>query len=93
VVVIAQDGVASATITATRTEQSTLAAVGVWGARAAIGGSSFSCQAFDFQDETYQGKSAELKDLGGNLCGCPKPTETCKSVSSGLEPPEPLPAP
>jgi len=94
--VVSDPDPASATISATRIDRSALAAVAVFGAQAAIGGSSFSCQAFDLDAEPYLERAPTLSDLGNNLCGCPEPNEPCKRVSANLEPPppvEPPPAP
>jgi len=88
--VVSEPGLASATITATRIEQSALAAVAAWGARAAVGGSALSCQMIDLDSESYRGIAAELDDLGLNACGCSEPIASCKASSTGLAPPSPL---
>ncbi|HZO13908.1 MAG TPA: hypothetical protein VFB62_11640, partial [Polyangiaceae bacterium] len=90
VMVISELRPASVAISASRVEQSLLAAVAVWGARAAIRGSALVCQAYDLDSESYDGSPAVLDDLGDNVCGCPEPTSSCKAVSAGLEPPAPL---
>jgi hypothetical protein len=80
----------SATLLATRIDQSARAAVAAIGAHAALGGSAFTCQAIDLDYETNRGEIGRLEDLGGNLCGCPEPTAPCKAVSANLEPPPAL---
>jgi hypothetical protein len=89
-IVFAKDDAARATIGATRIHQSALAALAAWGAELAVGNSALTCQAFDLDQESYQGKPASLEDLGGNGCGCPDVIGGCKAVSAGLEPPLPL---
>ncbi|HZO13360.1 MAG TPA: hypothetical protein VFB62_08870, partial [Polyangiaceae bacterium] len=69
VVVWSQLVPASATITKTRIEQSTRAAVSAYGAHLAIGGSTLRCQAFDLDYERYHEIASTLEDLGGNSCG------------------------
>jgi hypothetical protein len=90
VIVISQPSDASATIARTRIHQSALAAISAWGAHVAIGDSALSCQTVDLNSETFQGKTAELEDRGGNTCGCPEATGSCKALSAGLQPPQPL---
>ncbi|HZO14789.1 MAG TPA: hypothetical protein VFB62_16055 [Polyangiaceae bacterium] len=84
---------ARATLIATHVDRSVRAGLVAYGAHAAIGGSTLICQAFDFDSELYRGSDAELDDLGGNLCGCPEPTQSCKAVTANLQPPEPASAP
>jgi hypothetical protein len=93
VIVVSVLGPASATVSATRIERSTRAALSAHGAHAAIGGSAMSCQSFDLDSESYKGKAATLEDLGGNLCGCPEPKGKCVAASASLEPPPPLEPP
>ena len=90
VIVASIPDAASVTITRTLIDRSALAAVASWGAHAAIGESTMSCQAFDLDAETLEGVAAVFEDLGGNLCGCPEPTASCQAVSAGLAPPSPL---
>ena len=91
VMVVSNPGPASASIHATRIHQSAFAAVAAWGADVDIGGSALSCQSIDLNRESYAGQTANFGDLGGNGCGCPDATETCKALSAGLEPPTPAP--
>jgi len=90
VLVLSELAPASTNLLATRIEHSVRASVAVFGAHAAVGGSAFTCQAFDFDRESYEGTPATFEDLGGDLCGCPQATEPCKAVSTGLEAPAPL---
>ena len=90
VVVVSDTVPTSVSITATHVDHSALAALAAWGAHAALGGSTLTCQAFDMNSETYATKPATLEDRGGNLCGCPEATGSCKALSQGLEPPLPL---
>lgn len=48
-----------------------------------------TCQAFDLVTESYRGARATLEDLGGNRCGCPEPTTSCKASSASLVPRQP----
>ncbi|HZO17305.1 MAG TPA: hypothetical protein VFB62_28705, partial [Polyangiaceae bacterium] len=86
-------GAASTTITATRIDQSALAAVAAFGAHAAVGGSMLRCQAFDLDTEAYLGNAGTLEDLGNNVCGCPEASAPCKAASANLEPPPSLDTP
>jgi hypothetical protein len=90
VMVVSHANPASVIITGTRIHQSALAAAAVWGAHGAIENSAMTCQAFDLNRESYRENAGELEDLGGNACGCPEPTRTCKAESAGLVPPPPL---
>jgi len=83
-------GAATATVGATRIHQNALAAISSWGAHVAVGRSALSCNAFDLNAETNFGSAAEFDDLGENVCGCPEPIGSCKSVSAGLQAPPPL---
>jgi hypothetical protein len=90
VVVMAAEDSASTSIIATRVDRAALAAVATWGAYVSVSGSAFTCQAIDVATETYLGRAATLEDLGGNLCGCPDATESCKALSANLQPPTAL---
>lgn len=54
-VVVAELGPTEVNVTATRIEQSVLAALASWGADSAVGASVLRCQAFDLDSETYGG--------------------------------------
>ena len=92
IIVVSNPQPASATITATRIEQSTLAAIAAWGGSVGVGRSALACQAFDIDTEVFDGHAAELEDLGDNTCGCEEVTATCKAVTAALTPPAPLEA-
>jgi hypothetical protein len=73
-----------------RIDSSARAGIVNFGAAVTLQSTSLSCQLFDLDSETFANNTARFEDLGGNLCGCPEPTEPCKSVSVGLQPPSPL---
>jgi hypothetical protein len=57
----------------------------------------FDCAAIDLAAEPFGGVPADIRDLGGNVCGCatgPDAGEThaCKALSATLSPPDPPPA-
>jgi hypothetical protein len=79
VLLAAAPGPASARLIATRIDNSERAAVSVFGATGAMGGSLLTCQAFDLDYQVFEGNTPRLEDLGGNRCGCPDATELCKS--------------
>ncbi len=90
IVVVSQLGLGEATVTHTHVADSARAGLSVWGGRLAVGTSTLSCQSFDLNGDSYEGVAHELIDLGGNACGCPEATGTCKAVSASLVPPQPL---
>jgi len=90
IVVVSDLAQATAHITGTRVERSALAGLAAWGALVVLGDSSFVCQAFDLNAETYLQRAAAFDDLEGNLCGCPEPNAPCRAASANLEPPTAL---
>jgi hypothetical protein len=81
----------TAKLIATRLEHGTRSALLSWGGHALLERSEFVCHAFDFDAGTTHLGTARFEDLGGNGCGCPIPDGTCKLVTTGIAPPEPLP--
>jgi hypothetical protein len=78
---------AYATITGSVIRDNARAGVSSFGAHLALGSSQLSCNQFDLNGEQWTPRSAQLEDLGDNVCGCGDETHECRSVSTGLEPP------
>jgi hypothetical protein len=76
-----------------RVDNSQRAAVACFGGRAAISASALSCHSYALDAESHAGHSCELVDIGGNACGCGTLDDSCKAVSSSLEPPAPVGSP
>jgi hypothetical protein len=93
VIVFTKRVAASATITRTHIHQGALAAIAAWAAHVRLSDSALSCHTFDLNTESYMGTLAEIEDLGGNACGCPNATASCRAVSTGLLPPQSLELP
>jgi hypothetical protein len=75
-------------------QDSARSGLAAFGSHLSLKSSSFTCQAFDIDTETYQGVAGTVDDEGGNLCGCGGPMAACLAVSSGLAPLAPVtPAP
>ncbi len=81
------------TVTKTRIDHSARAGIASFGAKVTIGGSTLSCQSFDFDSEQDKGAKASFSDAGGNTCGCPEATGGCHAATAMLQPPDPLPVP
>jgi len=73
-----------------RIERSERAAFGNFGAEATLVGSELLCQDFDIVAEPFMDIEPKMHDGGGNRCGCPTAADSCKSESSGIEPPTAL---
>ena len=58
------------------------------GADVSVTNASLACQAFDLNGETLGTIDHSFSNGGGVSCGCPTPSEECKAVSAGLQPPE-----
>ncbi|MBI4703322.1 MAG: DUF1565 domain-containing protein [Deltaproteobacteria bacterium] len=79
---------ASASISATRIEQSARAALSNFGASVTYGSTLMQCQLYDIDGETYAGDKSSFDHHGGSLCGCPLADRGCIVKSAGIEPPE-----
>ncbi|MBW2457401.1 MAG: hypothetical protein JRI68_23035 [Deltaproteobacteria bacterium] len=82
----------SATITNLHIADSARAGLVSFGASVSLADTQIRCAAFDLTGEPSDGADFEIVDHGGNSCGCPTADGTCKAVSAGLQPPDPLPA-
>jgi len=71
-----------------RVRDSARAGVACFGATVAVESSVIACNDYALNTETYLGQACELTDEGGNACGCEPLSDTCKAVSSSLEPPQ-----
>jgi hypothetical protein len=70
------------------------AGISAYGSNVSIGNNWFRCNAFDLTAETLGDNLAEFDDAGDNLCGCgAELSNTCKSVSTMVAPPEPVESP
>jgi hypothetical protein len=58
-----------------------------FGGALALARSRSVCDEVDLAIDAYAGSEAELTDLGGNFCGCPKANEECRASSVVLQPP------
>jgi hypothetical protein len=92
VCIFADTGSASAVVTASRVEGSARAGVSSFGADVTIGSTSFECNAIDLDGESLASVPFTFHDEGGNACGCSGASIACQISSSGLAPPEPIPA-
>ncbi len=66
------------------------AGIANFGAQVVLGTSQLDCNAIALNGETYLGTPDQFEDLGSNLCGCESELTVCKSLSTGLSPPEPF---
>jgi hypothetical protein len=71
-------------------EDNVRAGIANFGATLELGESVLRCHDFDLDGEVVAEKQFVFHNLGGNVCGCPEATDTCKLVSAALEPPEAL---
>jgi hypothetical protein len=55
-----------------------------------LSATAIDCASIDLAAEPHDSLDAPFEDRGGNACGCPTATNTCKALSSGLEPPSEL---
>ncbi len=86
-VVVSESGPATAAITNSLVQDSDRAGLGNFGAHVGLGATVLTCNAFDLASETFLDQPFAFDDLGQNSCGCPEPSEACKAISAGLEPP------
>lgn len=63
--------------------------VAVFGARVDLSSARIECAEIDLPTSTLNGYEADLRDLGGNVCGCGDATKICKVTGSMLEVPSP----
>lgn len=90
VTIAAMNGDASATLTRCLLERSDRAGVASFGGKATVVATRLECNAIDLDGETFEGRSSEFGDEGGNVCGCQDDTRPCKVLSSSLSPPVPI---
>jgi hypothetical protein len=83
-------GPASAEIDSTVVANSARGGLAAFGAEVQLAQSTAMCNAFDISTEHLNGQDGRIVDLGDNRCGCPEPEPSCKAVSVGLTPPEPI---
>lgn len=88
VAVAAEEGPASATVTASRIEGNARAGVSAFGATAAVGTTQLECNAFHLDKETFEASAPAFEDRGGNVCRCQGAEIACQVSSSNLAPPE-----
>jgi hypothetical protein len=79
---------AFATVRSSRVEGNGRAGLSNWGATISVQGSAFFCNPIQLNGELDLGSDFAYADLGGNVCGCDGPLETCQVQSSQLEPPK-----
>jgi len=79
-----------AVVTHSLVEQSARAGVVSFGSDFSLGWTEIRCAPVALDGEEYQGWSFAFIDLGGNDCSCADAGATCKVLSDGLAPPEPL---
>jgi parallel beta helix pectate lyase-like protein len=91
VVVASFFGPAGATITRSRIDDSARAGLSSFGAFVALGSTHIRCAGIPLTGDPFDGQTFVLEDRGDNRCGCPSADGPCRSVSAGLEPPQPLP--
>ncbi len=90
IVVFSDEAPGTAMLIGTRVEQSARAAVSSFGAEVTISGSLFQCQVFDWAGNPFHEYDYGFHDQGGNLCGCPDATESCRIDTATIEPPKPV---
>jgi len=73
-----------------RIENGIRAGLACFGATAKLTSNAFVCHSFDLEGEPFASRTHRFENLGNNGCGCTEPTESCKAISAGLMPPEPL---
>ncbi|RLB63901.1 MAG: hypothetical protein DRI90_05855 [Deltaproteobacteria bacterium] len=78
-------------VVASRIDDSTRAGVASFGATVSLGTTLVGCAAFPLNGESFNGSDFVFEDRGGNACACLGASGPCKSVSAGLEAPQPLP--
>jgi len=79
--------------TAGRIEASARAGITSFGAVAHVGASVFTCDTIDLDGEAANGRDYALDDAGNNHCECDGQARTCRVLTSGLVPPQPLATP
>ncbi|RLB60052.1 MAG: hypothetical protein DRI90_14605 [Deltaproteobacteria bacterium] len=80
----------SATLTNLLIADSARAGLATFGSFVSLADTHIRCAAFPLNGEPFEGSDFELDDRGGNSCGCPTADDTCKLISAGLQPPDPL---
>ncbi|MBW2458201.1 MAG: right-handed parallel beta-helix repeat-containing protein [Deltaproteobacteria bacterium] len=82
-----------ATLSLLRTTTVGNARVGVssFGGQVLLADNLIECNTIDLNGEDYSGHQAQFADQGGNVCRCGDAVETCKVLSSSLEPPQAAP--
>lgn len=92
VAVFRQSGPAHAVIESSLLTQARRAGVSNFGAVVNLEATVLRCHAFDLDGEIYLGNDYMFHDQGHNQCGCPSADASCTVASTGLMPPEPVPA-
>jgi hypothetical protein len=75
-------------IAQSRIENNARAGIANFGGNAVLTESELVCHAFDLNGENSAGYTWSFDGSHDNKCGCPEPTGTCGSKSSGLEAPD-----
>jgi hypothetical protein len=88
--VLAETAETKAELHRTMVTESARAGLSSFGADVSLEALSLICNDIALDGEPHLGQDFVFVDLGDNLCGCPAATDTCKVVSTGLTPPEPL---
>lgn len=88
VLVASQVAPAALRIENSRVADSARAGVVAFGAPVELSDTHIRCASVSLAGEVYDAQSFELRDGGGNLCGCPEADEACKLISAELEPPD-----
>ena len=76
-------GNSSAVVTGGNLSQNARAGIAAFDSVLDLGETSFDCNAIQLNGEG----DFEVRDQGGNACGCQGNSQACQVMSSGLEPP------
>jgi hypothetical protein len=66
------------------------AGLSFFGSQVTLTGARLECNTIHLDGEPQGEHPFELKNLGGNQCGCGQATEECKVLTTALAPPEPF---
>jgi hypothetical protein len=91
VAVFSEFGTAFALLTDVRIEDSARASISNFGGNLDLQSSTLECSLFDMSTQPFNELAGSFKDAGGNRCGCPDATRSCRMANAILEPPLPLP--
>jgi hypothetical protein len=87
----AGEPMATLSMGAVRVERSARAGISNFGGAISVGNTAIECNTIDISGEPDEGVEPVFDDLGANSCRCDGDTRECRSLSTGLAPPEPLP--